>query len=435
MKLFSFLNTVSGRSTSREGHRIAKELLQSLGDVDETSIDIPLSSIMVTHSHQLEEDATEAFTDDSDDDFDGDLLVDSDEVEPSADSRSRFEDSLKEVNMTNKEVSPLDRNQLSEKPGDFKLKQTSAADKVKTQGSGKSSQASSRSGGFTGESDLSLLRNNHQPLLKRGGRVVSDLNDEGSNEDEQESSESVSQKHKDCVNLGISKKMQPRVSSNKKREKKEEATSDWSDFDDDDNVDGVDGENLNVTTTIRDHLQRGNIHRDGTYSMDSLNGRHTDNSESSSIIGIPRHRPPVTKKQLGSQDEKVVEEVKMAEMKGTVNLEAAPSKSRRRQANKEQQKETPHHLHNKDVEERIEMQETVNVEAARENPQTNTAENDPLVQETGFVFSNPSSPRHRPSPILYPKSPSALKNLNASPSKDSLVRQYSSTSKGSSTVS
>lgn len=55
------------RSRSREGHRIAKELLQSLQDVDENSIDIPLSSI-IAHS-QMDGDGEI-----SEDDVDENLL-------------------------------------------------------------------------------------------------------------------------------------------------------------------------------------------------------------------------------------------------------------------------------------------------------------------------------------------------------------------------
>ena len=63
-----FYPLVSSRSSSREGSRIAKELLQSLQDVDENSMDIPLSSI-IAHS-QMDGDDGEI----SEDDIDENLL-------------------------------------------------------------------------------------------------------------------------------------------------------------------------------------------------------------------------------------------------------------------------------------------------------------------------------------------------------------------------
>jgi len=54
------------------------------------------------------------------------------------------------------------------------------------------------------------------------------------------------------------------------------------------------------------------------------------------------------------------------------------------------------------------------------------------TQETEFM------PKRQGSPVLYPQSPRALKNLNAtshqSPSKEPLLRQFSTTSRASSTV-
>ena len=255
---------------------------------------------------------------------------------------------------------------------------------------------------------------------------------------------------------------------------KEGVTSDWSDFDEDDE-DEEERENLNITTTIhkRRQQQENHIHRDGTYSMDSLDGHHhrstintDDNSESESIVGIPRRRPegaspPVITDQRNLDDQegrksespveaslvvvdqknkKLIEEDVLLAKNKPVNHQA-PSlsdlsqrseKKRSRESSKKPQQNS----------EKIEMQETVNLKPSNHSQDVKTVGfDDPIAppqqqqQETGFISSNSSSPRHRPSPILYPKSPSALKNLNASPSKDSLVRQYSTTSKESSTVS
>ena len=66
---------VSGRSSSREGHRLAKELLQSLKDVDEDSMDIPLSSV-IAHSQALDEEGIK-----SDDDIEDDLPEDPGDVD------------------------------------------------------------------------------------------------------------------------------------------------------------------------------------------------------------------------------------------------------------------------------------------------------------------------------------------------------------------
>ena len=298
---------------------------------------------------------------------------------------------------------------------------------------------------------------------------------------------------------------------------KEGITSDWSDFDDEEEEVG----NLNVTKTRYNNPQQqrdNHIHRDGTYSMDSLDGGHyhhttttdNDNSESESIVGIPRRRPegasPVEANQgnLGDRQEdknpkpsatnqenlngrqdkkqastitnqeivhgdqgnrsglsgikivdgqldkkKLIQEDLFMMKEESVNLETPPSSdppssdSSQRRKKKISRESSKKHKQNP---EKIEMQETVNLESSNNtNPQDVVAVGivDPTVpqqeheqqQETGFTSSNSSSPRHRPSPILYPKSPSALKNLNASPSKDSLVRQYSTTSRGSSTVS
>lgn len=221
---------------------------------------------------------------------------------------------------------------------------------------------------------------------------------------------------------------------------------------------------MNVTTTIHhSQKQENHIQRDGTHSMDSLDGHHrsiatiSDNSESESIVGIPRRRPEgasptvTNQRNLDDQedkkptssvtifdvqgDKKSIEDVLM-EKKELVDLQVSPSPDLSEKTKKESNMKLQENL------DEIEMQETVNLESSN-NPQgVGTLDlDDPIIpqqqqqqQETGFISSNSSSPRHRPSPILYPKSPSALKNLNASPSKDSLVRQYSTTSKESSTV-
>ena len=190
----SFLKTnrtVSGRSTSREGHRIAKELLQSLGDVDETSIDVPLSSIMASHSysHHLgghdDDDATEAFTEDEDDLSGDDFPEDENhkKVVPSIDSK--FDDSLDTTqnNMINKtwNLESDDGRILKDVCNDGGKSQTVSTLKTGSGGDGCIED---------GE-ESSLLKNNHQPLLRRGGTVESDRNadDGGTSTDEDGESE------------------------------------------------------------------------------------------------------------------------------------------------------------------------------------------------------------------------------------------------------
>lgn len=97
----SKLLQVSGRSSSREGHRLAKELLQSLKDVEEDSMDVPLSSI-IAYSQVVDCDEEDGSDVDAEDDLPEDpvdierqqegSLVSSD-IESEASSRSFSVDS------------------------------------------------------------------------------------------------------------------------------------------------------------------------------------------------------------------------------------------------------------------------------------------------------------------------------------------------------
>ena len=352
--------------------------MQSLGDVDETSIDIPLSSILTN-----QENTTSQFYDDDDPTEGGGFSEEDNDEEEKQDLPE--DDAIVLQGSSLKHGSSKENHSSNERShGDEFLKDTQP-----------------RRTGTTRLTESPLLSNNHQPVLKSGTQLEDDTDSQHISQEEDSHIDQVVSGSQRSVSgqegagvVGSSKQPQRTGSFQRHKGKEDIKSNDWSDFDDesekeDEEEEEVENINNLTTTLIKDdappavnNITNTSQQRiDGTYSMDSLD----DNTESSSILGAPRRRPRSAKKQESLEEEVIME------MKETVNYEE-PLQSI---AGKQQQQQQQH-------------------------------------QETEFVTT---SPRHRPSPILYPKSPRALKNLNASPSKDSsLVRQHSTTSKGSSTV-